>query len=268
MRKDVLIAVAAGLAVLAGCRGAAVDSQWKSQEIVIDGDGVEWQSVVPNTPKPAVDLRAVNDGKFLYLCLTTREKRLVRECLTMGLTVWFKPNGRQSQKLGIHFPLGLAAAGPRQSPPKEASQEAVLQQALAEMEILGPGEEQARRFRVSDAAYYGIGVSFHPIGDSLVYELKVPLSGQAASDFFAGSSADGVVQMKFETGEKEYRGPPQRSMQELDPEYGLNSIDDVSSGYSGGRLYGASPHVNMGTVRQFYLSLAVKLAGQPAAGAR
>src|SRR5512132_1173632 len=95
--RDSLWRVAAILAfAVAGTVAAKprIESHWRDHEIAIDGDNGDWAGPLAAVDdKHPVTAGAANDGRFLFLVLSTSDAVMRRQIMRQGLIVWFDPAG-------------------------------------------------------------------------------------------------------------------------------------------------------------------------------
>ena len=104
-----VLAVACLMAM--GCGPVRLDSRWLDRQIVVDGDDDEWQDAKLYVEDWPIDVGVLNDGEYLYLCMTTADRNLQREVLMRGLELWMDPKGGRRKAVGIRFPQGMAERG-------------------------------------------------------------------------------------------------------------------------------------------------------------
>ncbi|NOX17078.1 MAG: hypothetical protein GXO87_02205 [Chlorobi bacterium] len=88
------------------CGGEKIKSKWADFDIKIDGKIEDWEGKLLYFKDEQAALGVANDGSFLYLALSTRERSSYMQALTGGLIIWFKNEDSDSKKIGIIFPIG------------------------------------------------------------------------------------------------------------------------------------------------------------------
>ena len=179
---NVLILVS--LAVLTGgcSSNLKLNSNWKRQEIRIDGNRDDWQGALNYVRDEKISIGVVNDEGFLYICLASTDPYLQRSMLVAGFTVWLDPKGGQDKTFGIRFPIGLTELGlVRKDRGMARGQEVdterlreYFQRSTKEFDLIGPDKGLRRRFRISELESLDIKLSEPP--GILVYEIKIPLN--------------------------------------------------------------------------------------------
>jgi len=165
-----------------------VRSQWKSGDIRIDGRLDEWAALT--TVEDGLGVSATNDSEFLFVAISTNHPAL-RAGLAHGLVVWLSPANKQATDFGLQWPGTVATeSGPNGRPLDPAS--------LEDIDILGPG--RARRL-VALTPALGLQAASGTVGDTLSFELKVPLGSSAAQPHAVGAAAGRAIQLGLQTPE-------------------------------------------------------------------
>jgi len=92
-----------------GCGSVRLDSMWLDRQITVDGDDGDWQGAKLYVEDWPIDVGVLNDGEYLYLCMTTADRDLQTEVLMRGLELWMDPKGGRRKAVGIRYPQGMAA---------------------------------------------------------------------------------------------------------------------------------------------------------------
>jgi hypothetical protein len=177
--------------MLAGCNTQEIQSGWRDREIVIDGNGEEWNNALASYfDESRVLLGVANDSSHLYLRLSTSDRGLQRQLLHGGCTVWFDAKGGENKALGLNFPfggqmmppprLGERGPGPGSEPLQPVMRDGqlagMLQEAQQFVEILRPGSAQESRvITLTEVNLMDIELAMSASKNLLVYELKIPL---------------------------------------------------------------------------------------------
>jgi hypothetical protein len=197
--------VAGGLASLRAA-DLRLASSWLGEPVRVDGNDEEWRGKTVPVDRQRFSLGVVNDGRALYLCLTTRDRVLGTQIGRQGLIAWFDPASGNSKKhtFGIHFPIEPRFAAMREpsqrwpgADPGPSGQVTVG--------IYGPGKkakDDAERVPMDMAG--GIQAALQFRGEVLVYEMKIPLRG-AGTAYVVPADPGGSIRLELET--PEWRGP-------------------------------------------------------------
>lgn len=171
--------------LFAGCGIKEIQSKWCDRTIEIDGidNGTEWENARNYFEKEKVTIGVMNDDKTLFLRLSTRDRQIQRQLLSMGFTIWFDENCDKEKTLGIHFPLGMQWAGkpvmPTNSRNSRASDSTMVNSMLTsvqtELELIEPGDSERNKIAIANALQFGINCRIGNTGGNLVYELQFPL---------------------------------------------------------------------------------------------
>jgi hypothetical protein len=104
------------LIFLAGCGTMKMQSNWRENEIEIDGSQTDWKGALTFLEKKNLSFGFMNDDHYLYACLVTGDPMLQSKILRMGFTIWFDATGGKDKKYGIRFPIGFNPDELRQIP--------------------------------------------------------------------------------------------------------------------------------------------------------
>ena len=184
-------ALVAGSLSLVGCRSSSifVASNWNARPIIIDGEVAEWPSTGWKEEKD-VRFNIVNDSGFIYVAVVVVKPELRRQIAMQGMTVWFDPNGREKKSFGIRYPLGgfggrvfnrdgatefpsEPAQFHRDSSDERTERSFRSRHVDSEFEYMSPYDPN--RERVPLLAAEGVEITFDNWGDSLVYEMRIPI---------------------------------------------------------------------------------------------
>jgi uncharacterized membrane protein YgcG len=101
---------------LAGCKPQPMQSGWLTSVSTATGDPDWWNLPAYRLEKLDGTITIVNDSSALYVRFYSRDQRLMRRLRGSGLTVWLTNAQNKSERLGIHYPLGMHGRG---RPPEE-----------------------------------------------------------------------------------------------------------------------------------------------------
>jgi len=217
----------------AGCRRVERICPWRDREIVIDGENSEWKhGLVHFDDRAHAAIAMYNDDRFLYLCLSTKDRITRMQTALRGITLWFDPEGGTQQAIGLRYPPGsetdgdddavariLAGREPRSAEDSTSVNDSFLNEAsLENMEISGPGEENRRTVPIDEARKLGIEICMKENGAVMIYELKLPLefcgvrTGENGDSFSAlgmcieSQAVDKKIEMKKEAEMRQRSG--------------------------------------------------------------
>ncbi|MGB9006144.1 MAG: hypothetical protein WCB96_10505 [Candidatus Aminicenantales bacterium] len=209
-----ILLFSASLLSLAGCQVLELESGWRNKEITIDGKSTEWHDAMIYLEKAGILVGFLNDEANLYACLVADSPFLRANLLRQGFTVWFDPAGGSKKTFGIRFPIGRQRNfdkekrgeepepfGPdrygREDEPDEEEMQEFIKKTLTELEILGPGKNEAKRMPLSEAI--GIEISLVPSSGLLVYELKIPLVQSEQHPYAVGALPGKIIGLGLES---------------------------------------------------------------------
>ncbi|HTB34285.1 MAG TPA: hypothetical protein VK842_05445 [bacterium] len=158
---------------LGACAGLPLESGWSSLPVALSGDDKSWDDQKPVLLQD-VDLRARNDGQFLYLRLASITEHVKDQWMGVygqSLLLLFDPTGRQPLRQGLRLTL-LPPPGTRPPwNPKDEPEYVWRSDDRVELvERRDDGSYQPRPIRQEDAAW-----EIHFKDQTLVYLLRVPL---------------------------------------------------------------------------------------------
>jgi hypothetical protein len=271
MRKNLLsIFIILPLMMTCCCNSPVLESTWKTSEIVIDGNSVEWNQMIQYPKDNQFGIGISNDDKFLYLCLSSWDRQTSMQIMTMGFTVWFETKSQNEKKFGLHFPLGMMKAGQppfmrgRQVQDPEQMKE-FMDAAMQEMEILGQGKNDSLTIKSLIAESYGITARILQSQENLVYELKIPLNQDSLCRFAINTGNDSLIKLTLETTKPDFDkmgGPP--GMGGRMPPGGMGGGMGPGGGMGCGMGPGGPPGGGTPSMpEQFKMELSVKLARNP-----
>jgi len=154
-------------------------SDWRANEIKIDGSAEEWTGGVLYLEKEKIAVSVQSDSQFLYLCLRP-DRSWFRHAMMAGFTVWFDSTAKSKKILGIRFPIGrqgMPMDRPAENSEPGRDRGAFMSAAFAEIEIIGPEKGDLNRLPAQNN--YGIIAAVGQDPETPVYELQVPLSKEA-----------------------------------------------------------------------------------------
>jgi hypothetical protein len=192
--------------ISSGCGGFELQSTWRQQDIIVDGEAGDWANALTYSDEANADIGIVNDENDLYICLIPRERSVQDQIMVRGLTLWFDPDGGKAERFGVRFPLGLLESGGMKSlmgsmrPGDTESRLQMLEdfeRSLTHMEVL-----RQDTTRVCLDASQGIEVRASISGArSLIYEIRIPLQGQDQQLLAIGAAPGSTIGVGLETPE-------------------------------------------------------------------
>ncbi len=199
--------VVLSILLLARCStiGLNLDSNWRDQEILIDGKNSEWLGDMLYFEEENISVGMCNDENFFYICMIAENPIIRAQMMRQGFTVWFDPGGGDEKTFGIKYPVGMLAMGvlgkmnprgAREGEPDPEVQERAIKRLMTEIEILGPGKDRQRKLKVKEAK--GIDIKMTTTGEIVVYELKVPLVHSEQHPYAVGIKEGNLIGVGME----------------------------------------------------------------------
>jgi hypothetical protein len=185
-------------------------SAWRTEPVRIDGNDEEWRGLTVPFPKQRFALGLQNDADALYVCLTTSDRILSTQIARQGLILWLDAGAARTKKhqFGVQFPIDprlAAARDPSGRWPRDGGD--VGEWAQGAVGLFKPGADDPVRVPLADAV--GIEARAARHGDILVYEIKVPMKGDAP--YRAALGPGDVLHLELQTAEWRGALPPSRS---------------------------------------------------------
>ena len=104
----ILFTIFISITLFSGCKAPQLNSNWREFEVIIDGQDIEWRGVSNYFEKKSnILIGFLNDEEHLYIRFSTMDRKLHRQIVSLGFTVWFDPKGGKKKRFGIHFPVGI-----------------------------------------------------------------------------------------------------------------------------------------------------------------
>lgn len=173
----------------------AVIATWRDADVAVDGSMTDWTRLTRVGTGPAV--AAQNDGTALYLAIASSNPT-VRVQLATGLIVWLDGTAQRRQTFGLRLE-GLAPrpiTGTATNAPAGDLSDRVLNQ-LEEFDLLGPARLQRRL--IDSASAVGIRLASGVEEETIVYEMRVPLTKTDATPHAVGVTPGATIALGLET---------------------------------------------------------------------
>lgn len=195
-----------------GCSSVkSLESSTPAGPITIDAEIGDWNNSIRKLDSETVSMGVLNDDDHLYVALYVADQHTTGQIMRSGFILWLDPEGGKEKSLGIHFPLGMAALGPRGGrsanvtgaapgnpslTPESTSQRFTDQN--GEIEIL-THDAPGMRFQVDSVP--GIDVKASVEYGTLVYELKIPLQNNGEFPYAVDAEPGAEIGVGLETPE-------------------------------------------------------------------
>ena len=189
-------------------------SNWTNQQIKIDGKSSDWQNNLEYLSDDNVALGFKNDGKNLYVCLSTNDFTKVLPMFRAGFIVWFEPEDG-GKTIGIKYPIHNTSYGPEQTQnmneriydrgnPGEFINRMLERQ--TDLQVINEDKHLLAEIPIENNE--GIRAKLGYNSDRFVYELKMPLNDRKYAYRISALPGE-KIKIKFETEEpdrKEFQG--------------------------------------------------------------
>lgn len=98
---------------VAGCkRTVSVNSHWAAEEIIVDGQDIDWRSGgLYYDEKTNTKIGIKNDAQSLYVCLICKNENIQRQILQKGFTLWVSQNKAKNKLWGFRYPVEADGPG-------------------------------------------------------------------------------------------------------------------------------------------------------------
>lgn len=190
------------------CNSNAFTSHWRDHEISIDGDQQEWDGNLLVPEGKNITVGVMNDDAYLYLTMSSTDRRTMMQIMRLGLTVWFDPGGGKKKVLGIKYPIGGLEAGmgsavgrlpDRNERPDWEAQIQSVKEFQPWVEIWGPDKDDLARVAVKNERGIQVEIGASSYGQ-LVYELRIPLVQTPDNPYAIDTSPGKTIGIGIETG--------------------------------------------------------------------
>jgi len=236
----------AAAAIIAGCGTTEITSRWHT------GDAGPSQGGAGGGPASTFDDRRLNgtvsnDAEYFSLRLRIVNPDVQRIVMHDGITWWFDSEGGAKRSFGIRYPL----SAPRPAGGGEAQDAGgLLLNSPGEIELFA-GEKEHQRMSI--LATGGIEAAVRWQGDTLVYDLRVPLTASAVHPFGIGAGRGSFIGVGAVTTATQAGAEPPIGRQDNDGE----------GGFGGGRTGGGSRPSGGPRTQPLNLWIKVRLATAP-----
>ena len=183
---------------LLNCKSIQIESPWTDRTITIDGKALEWNSLILYPKDSKFGVGVMNDDKFLYLCMTSWDRKVTNQIMRAGFTTWFETKNGKGKRFGIHYPLGMAKSGFHHGMEQDPEMmKEKIEESLEHIEILGPGKEDTCPTRTIITESMGVVARIVFSEENCVYELKVPLNQDSINKFAINAGKERDVTMEL-----------------------------------------------------------------------
>lgn len=189
------------LVVLSACATLLINSDWKTDEVVVNGELDEWRGRLYFIEDENFSMGIRNDEQYLYLCFAADNQFIGGMIFARGLTFWFDPKGGKNKIFGIRFPIGISENRSEHLPLTEEERqtfndslrqrtqedrERFMNNMLKEVVILDPEKDAEIQIPIEELR--GIELKIDAASGLFVYELRVPLTFDEGIPYAIGIS--------------------------------------------------------------------------------
>jgi hypothetical protein len=189
-----------------GCGDMEMNSIWRRQHIIIDGDDSDWSKTLVKSDKVNALLGIENDSDYLYICLSTDDPEVKNVILRQGLTLWYKTSENGSDNFGIRFPIGLTdsalaaeegISNPRRRSASISQSEDRMLNNQTEMEIINTNGD---RIKIPISELKDIQLKVVLNDGKLIYETKIPLSQKNSTTYALNANEGSTIRVGIISG--------------------------------------------------------------------
>lgn len=200
--------------MLFSCGGGVTlkSHQLAQQGITIDGKTSDWEGKLISIEKKHISVGFSNDDHYLYACLVTEDRTVIRQILGWGLTLWFNPDGKENKVFGIHYPVGQQERRSNRSAidkwriSEAQDSDSIFFSSkfspakLNKIEIIRADRKERLKFKnLQKLPDIKVKLTFTKNFNHLAYEVKVPLRSDEKSPYGIGVTESRVLAIGFET---------------------------------------------------------------------
>ncbi len=197
--RPLAILGAASLSLLiTGCMSLALQSTWLDDKG--GADPGRWRESLFSLGERDASLAVQNDDGFLHVSFITTDPGLQGRILKQGIFIWFDPNGGESRRFGIRYPLAWGTMpGSIDDTPRPGGdlQGAGKGRPGDDLEIYTDGYKEYERVGKKDAG--GIVVNVVKLSDTLLCQVSIPLRGPAGGSYGLGAAPGDLIGVGVET---------------------------------------------------------------------
>jgi hypothetical protein len=184
MRRLAPGATLLGALLFVGCRPETLTSVWYASSSV-RANGHEWLNLPAYRVKDiAGRITVINDSGDVCLGLYSSDRHLARRLRGSGLTVWLTSAQNKTEKVGVHYPIGMQKKERQFRPsrflPNEnlppSEMQAMFDLQNDEIEIFAADSTRSGRKSSDEAAKLGVHAQLTEVDSAIAYLLIVETS--------------------------------------------------------------------------------------------
>ena len=191
----------AGPLLISGCMSLALEGTWADSGRTV-GEG-SWRGKLFPLGERDASLAVENDDRYLRVFFTTTDPALQDRIMKQGIFIWFDPNGGETRRFGIRYPVAWSAlpvsvdGAPHPETNAPGSTEAGWGKPGDDLEIYTDGYKEYERVGKKDAG--GIDAQVAKRADTLVYQLRIPLGAHPGGTYSLGAGPGELIGVGVET---------------------------------------------------------------------
>ncbi len=199
--------MAALMVFTAACNHDAIAARWPAGPITIDGDQSDWQGALNRPEGRDFAVGVMNDDTWLYVTLSSPNRRTLGQIVRGGFTVWLDPAGRQRKRFGLRYPIGAVNLGleertglrSRRERPDPEALLATVQASESAVEVIGPARHDLAHVPPAGEDGIQVALGWSPYG-RFVYELRIPLAVSDTTPHAVGAAPGQTIAIGLEAG--------------------------------------------------------------------
>ena len=167
----------------------------------IDGDPTEWKNITQTFINNKTLIGFLHNRDYLYMYFETSDPEISMQIMNFGFTVWFDPQAKERQIIGVQFPIiEMSPPPPRDGkPPTGEELEEYLKKRLNGIVLESPHNGVKKRYTLEEVEKYGIKVAITVLDGIVRYELQYPLMGNSTQLTGLGLSQLNPISVCIET---------------------------------------------------------------------
>lgn len=176
-------------------------------KIIVDGNQEDWNGKLKYFEDEKAAVGFQNDKENLYFCLVTTSKTNAIKIMSLGLTVWFKPDSDE-QIIGLQYPKRMDEIkqqnlmGKNRNRDRNTDFEMTVNAMMQNQgELLLVDEENEIIYASSIGSNDGYEVKISGINNQFIYEAKIPIGENKLAQMPINIFSEEKVSIEFETGE-------------------------------------------------------------------
>ena len=163
-----------------GCGEIELQSVWLNRDIVIDGDGSDWNGAFSHIDWANTAVGLCNDGDALYIGMVPRGRDVQAHIASVGCELWFDTPADDYERFGLRFPFGDAskAMGMVRDASRTEAVNAIqhLSERVNTVEMLDENGTVIAQSSMSEAERAGLEIAVGEYQGRLLVEARIPFA--------------------------------------------------------------------------------------------